>query len=100
MLAAEPGEHLPRWFRATCLYVGQSALNPFDRLDAVEQGLVSLRVLHHQLRLAVDRQNEGMAGLPKAIQEIDRVALEVAERTDVVGKVEHVGPIKSASNLM
>jgi hypothetical protein len=40
MLAAEPSEHLPRWFRATCLHVGQSALNPFDRFDAVEQGLV------------------------------------------------------------
>jgi hypothetical protein len=41
-----------------------------------------------------------MPGLSEAVQEVDRVTFEVAERTDVVGKIEHVRLIKSASNLM
>jgi hypothetical protein len=30
-----------------------------------------------------------MSGLPKAIEQFDRVALEIAERANVVGKIQH-----------
>ena len=56
---------------------------------SVEQRLIGLGVLHDQLRLAIDRQNKGMPGLSKAVQEIDRVALEVTERPNIVGNVQH-----------
>src|SRR5215218_5101522 len=80
MLAAQPIEHLPCGLRATSFHIGQPALNPLDRLDAVEQSLVGLRVLHDELRFPVDGQDQGMAGLPKTIEQLDRVAFEVAER--------------------
>src|SRR5262249_26594309 len=72
--------------------IRQSSLYAFDRLYTVEQSLVRLGVLHDQLRLAVDGQHQGVSRLPEAVQQVNRVALEVAERTDVVGKIEHVGP--------
>jgi hypothetical protein len=40
-----------------------------------------------------------MAGLPESIDELERVAFELAERTDVIGKIEHHILIKSALNL-
>src|SRR3972149_12019457 len=89
MLPAEPGEHLLCRFRAAGLHIRQSPLNAFDRFDAVEQRLIGLGVLHDTLRLAIDRQNEGMPGLSEAVQEVDRVALEVTERTDVVSHIQH-----------
>jgi hypothetical protein len=41
-----------------------------------------------------------VTGLAEALEQFERIAFEVAERTDVVGKIEHVRLIKSASNLM
>jgi hypothetical protein len=49
-------------------------------------------VLHDQLRLTVDGQNKEMPRLLEAVQEVDGIALEVAERTDVVSKTEHARP--------
>src|SRR5262245_39638727 len=85
MLPAQPVKHLPRRLRAAGLYIRQSPLYAFDRLDAIKQGLVGLGILHDQLRLAIDRQHKGVPGLPQAVQQIDRVALEVAERADIIG---------------
>jgi len=41
------------------------------------------RVLDHQLGLAVDGQ--GVPGLSEATEQIDRIALELTERPNVVG---------------
>jgi len=87
MLAAQPIEHLPCGLRATSFHIGQPALNSLDRLDAVEQSLVGLRVLHDELRFPVDGQDQGMASLPKTIEQLDRVAFEVAERPNIVGQI-------------
>jgi len=81
MLAAQPIEHLPSGLRATGFDVGQAALNTLDGLNSIQQRLVGLRVLHHQLRLPVDGQDQGMTRLPKTIEQLDRVALEVTERS-------------------
>src|SRR5262245_43618913 len=86
MLAAEPREHLPRRLGAARLHVRQTMLNPFDRLDAVEERLVGLGILHDQLGLAVDGQDKRVSGLPEPIQQVDGIALELTERTNVVGK--------------
>jgi hypothetical protein len=92
MLPTEAGEHLPRRLRATRLDIGQTTLDPFDGLNPVEQRLVRPCVLHDQPGLPIDRQHQGMAGHPEAVQEVGRVALEVTERSDVVGKIEHGAP--------
>lgn len=92
MPAAQPIEHLPRRLRAVGLHVRQTPLDALDGLHAVEQRLVRLRILHDQLRLAVDCQDQGMPGFAETIEQLHRVALEVTERTNVVGKIEHVSP--------
>lgn len=56
-----------------------------DELKCDKQRLVCLCVLHNQLRLSVDREHEGMADRSEAVQEVSRVAFEVAERPDAVG---------------
>jgi len=97
MLAAEPIEHLPRRLRAASFYIGQPTLNPLDSLNAVDQRLVGLRVLHDKLRLPIDGQNKGMTRLPKTIEQLDGVPLEVTERSNVVGKIKHVEDRRSDS---
>jgi hypothetical protein len=92
MLTPQSIEHLPRWLRAADFHIRQPALNPFDGLDAVEQRLVSRRVLHHQLRFSIYGQDERMSGLAKAIEQLDGVALEITERANVVGQIEHEYP--------
>jgi hypothetical protein len=81
MLPAQPSEDMPRRLGSASSRVRQSLLNPLDGLDSVEQRLVGPGILNHQLCLAVDRQHKGMSGLAEAVQEVDRVALEVTERT-------------------
>jgi hypothetical protein len=100
MLAAQAIQHLPRGLCASSLYVGQAALNPFDGLHAIQQRLVRLGVLHDEFGFAVYGQHERMPGVPEAIQEIDRIALELTEGTNVVGKVEHHILIQFALNVM
>jgi len=101
MLATQPIEHLPRGLGATGFDVGQAALNALDGLDSIQQRLVGLRILYDQFRLPVDGQNQGMTCLSETIQQIDRVALEVTERPNVVGEIEHEWLlIIFASNLM
>ena len=68
MLPAQPGKRLPRRLRATRLHIGQAALNPFDGFHPVEQGLVRLWVLYHELGFPVDRKHQGMTGFPEAVQ--------------------------------
>jgi hypothetical protein len=92
MLPAQPIERLARGFRATGLYIGQPALNPLDGLHSVEQRLVGFGILHDKLRLPIDGQDEGMTSLPKTIEQLDGVPLEVTERSNVVGKIKHEGP--------
>jgi hypothetical protein len=79
MLPAQPGEHLPRRFRAARLHIREPPLNPFDRLDAVEQGLVGRRILDHELGLAVDGQDKGVSGLSEAIEQVEGIAFELTE---------------------
>jgi hypothetical protein len=85
MLAAKPGEDLPRRLRATGLDVRQSLLNPFDGFDPIQQRLVGCRILDHEFGFAVDGQDKGEPGLPEPIEQIDRFALELTERPNVVG---------------
>jgi CrcB protein len=68
MVAAQPIERLPRRLGAASLHVGQPPLNSLDRLHAIEERLVGLRILDHELRLPVDSQDQGVAGLPKAVK--------------------------------
>lgn len=89
MPAAQPIEHLPRRLRAVGLHVRQTPLDALDGLHAVEQRLV-LRILHDQLRLAVDCQDQGMPGFAETIEQLHRVALEVTERTNVIAEIAHV----------
>jgi hypothetical protein len=97
---AQPREDLPRRFGAASFHVRQSLLNPFDGFDPIEQRLVGRRILDHEFSLAVDGQHKRVSGRPQTVQQVNRVAFEVTERTDVVGKIEHGLLIKSASNLM
>ena len=92
MLAAQPVEHVPRALGATGLHIGQPALNPLDSVHAVEKRLVRLCILHHEFRLPVDGQDQGMTRLPKTIEELHRVPLKVAERPNVISEIEHEGP--------
>jgi hypothetical protein len=85
MLAAQPTEDVPRRLCAAGLHVSQSLLNPFDGFDSVEEGLVGRRILDDEFGLAVDGQNEGVPGPSDAIEEIDGIAFELAERPNVIG---------------
>jgi hypothetical protein len=89
MLATQPIEHLPRGLGTTGFDIGQAALNALDGLDSIHERLVGLRILYDQFRLPVDGQHQGMTCLSETIQQIDRVALEVTERPNVVGEIEH-----------
>jgi hypothetical protein len=85
MLAAQPREDLPRRLGAASFHVRQSLLNSFDGFDPIEQRLVGRRILDHQLGFAIDGQDKRVPGLPEAIAQVDRIALELTERPNVVG---------------
>jgi hypothetical protein len=50
--------------------------------------LVGLRILNNDLSFAVDSQDQWVAGLPEAVEELRRVSFEVAEGSYVVGDVQ------------
>ena len=54
----------------------------------IQQSLVGSRVLNDDFGLPVDGQDQGMAGLAQTIEQLDRVALEVARRSNVVGHAQ------------
>jgi hypothetical protein len=75
-------------------------VNPFDSFDAIEQRLVGRGILNYQLGLAVNGQDQRVPGLSEAAEQIEGIALELTERPNVVGQVEHRVLIKFALNLM
>jgi hypothetical protein len=92
MLAAEPIKNSPRGPDAPGFDIAQSPLDTLDGLHAVEQGLVRLGVLHHELGSAVDGQHQRMARLPETVKKSRSVSLEITERADVVRKIDHAWP--------
>ena len=51
--------------------------------------ILGVGVLDYNLGLAVDGQDKRVYGLPEALEQVDGIAPELTERSDVVGKVEH-----------
>ena len=62
MLATQPVEHRPSRLRAAGTHVGQPSLEALDGLHAIEQVLIGLGVLDHNLGSSVDRQDQRIAG--------------------------------------
>ena len=79
MFASKPVEHLPRWLRASSLHISQASLDALNGLYAFQKLLVGFRILDDDLRFSVDRQDQRVAGLLEAIEELRGVALEIAE---------------------
>jgi hypothetical protein len=100
MFASKPVEHLTRWLRASCFHVSQPSLNALDRLHAIEKLLVGFGILNNDFSFAVDSQDQGVTGLPEAVEELRRISFEVTEGSYVVGNVQHGVLTKFASNLM
>jgi hypothetical protein len=89
MLPAKPIEHFASRLAAASLRVGEPALDSLNRLHALEELLVGFGVLDDDLGSAVDRQDQGIAGLLEPFQELRRISLEIAERPNVIGDVQH-----------
>src|SRR5437867_2489561 len=89
MLTPQPVEHLPRWLRASSFRVSKPSLNAFDGLYTLEQFLIGFSILDDDFGLPVNRQDQRIAGLLEAFEQLRRVALEVAEGSNVVGNVQH-----------
>src|SRR5947209_1331125 len=89
MLAPNSGEHLPSWLRASSLHISQPLLKVLDRLDAIQKLLIGFGVLNNDFGPSVDRQDQRVAGFLETVEEFRRISFEVAERSNVVGNVQH-----------
>ena len=79
MFPSKTVEHLPRWLRASSLHISQASLDALNGLDAFQQLLVGFRILDDDLRFSVDRQDQRVAGLLEAVEELRRISFEVTE---------------------
>jgi hypothetical protein len=89
MLATQAIEDLPRGLHAAGLHVPQAALDTLDGLHSVEEGLVGVRILDHEFRPAVDRQDKRVPGLSETLQQIGRIPFEITQRSNVIGQIKH-----------
>jgi hypothetical protein len=76
---------------AASLHIGQAALGAFkgfELVDLIQKFLVCGGVLHNQFRLAIDGEHDWVAGPAHPGDEVAGVALEVAERMDILTDVD------------
>ncbi len=81
--------HLIVGDEASGFHVSQPSLNALDGLHAVEKLLVGSSILNDHLGPPVDRQNQRVAALLEAVEDLRGVSFEITEGSNVVGNVQH-----------
>jgi hypothetical protein len=89
MRPSHPIEYPARGLDATGLHIGDPALDAFDGFDAIQEGLIRLGILHDEFGPSIDRKHQRMSRLSETAKKIHRVPLEVTERSNVVGEIQH-----------
>src|SRR5262245_42786654 len=92
VLLTQAFESLDGWLRAASLDVCPAfaqELHHLGLLGQLQEALIAGRVLNHQFGFPVDGQDYRLPALLHPGHELRRLAFEVTQRTNILGKIYH-----------